>query len=169
MLQSKFFDRKWIFQLALCTLFLVVSLSEAKAEKTHFLVAGVGLAGVLDKDHEIVFGVLEFRPAWFYKSLQPWFSIMSSDQEFFVGGGLMLDYEFVSDWYVTPGFGLGCYLEDNGLKLGSHLEFKSFLELSYVLPNDSRIGLRLSHLSNAGLGDRNPGAESFSVLYSHPF
>lgn len=49
------------------------------------------------------------------------------------------------------------------------LEFKSFLEVAYRLTNDSRIGLRGSHLSNAGFGDRNPGADSLSLLYSHPF
>ncbi len=162
--------KRWMTSLVLTSLILFVVVPEAQSQKPQLLTAGVGLAGVVDNDHsEIVFGVLEYRPAWMYKNLRPWAGIMSSDQEFFVSAGINLEYPLHANWLLIPGAGLGCYLEDNGLELGSHLEFKTFLELAYRFSNASRLGLRLSHLSNAGLGDRNPGAESLTVLYSHPF
>ena len=170
MMQDLFSCKQWMCRLVTTSLILLSLLSGAQAERPRLLKAGAGLAGVLDSDRdEILFGVLEYRPAWMYKSLRPWVGIMSSDQEFFVGGGIELEYAINAHWLLIPGAGLGCYLEDNGLKLGSHLEFKTFLELDYRFSNASRIGLRVSHLSNAGLDDRNPGAESLTILYAHPF
>lgn len=74
--------KRWMTSLVLTSLILLPLVQEAQAEKPQLLTAGVGLAGVLDNDHsKIVFGVLEYRPAWVYKYLRPWTGIMSSDQE----------------------------------------------------------------------------------------
>ncbi|MCF8029524.1 MAG: acyloxyacyl hydrolase, partial [Desulfohalobiaceae bacterium] len=44
--------------------------------------------------------------------------------------------------------------------------FRSALKLSYELENRSRIGVRFGHVSNAGLGETNPGSEFLSLIYS---
>jgi len=62
---------------------------------------------------------------------------------------------------ITPSFAPGYYNEGNGKDLGHALEFKSEIQLSLELPLDSHIGFSYNHLSNASLGDKNPGANSY--------
>ena len=69
----------------------------------------------------------------------------------------------------TPSFGLGYYDDGNGKKLGNKLEFRTTLELSYQLDNDDRIGFSLGHISNANIGNKNPGVEVISFSYQKPF
>jgi len=45
---------------------------------------------------------------------------------------------------------------------------RSQLEVAYRFDGRSRLGLSISHYSNAGLGDDNPGTESLMVNYSVP-
>jgi len=42
------------------------------------------------------------------------------------------------------------------------------LEVAYRFDDRSRLGLSISHYSNAGLGDDNPGTESLMLNYSVP-
>ena len=69
----------------------------------------------------------------------------------------------------TPSFGFGYYDDGNGKKLGNNLEFRTSLEFSYNLKNNNRIGLSLSHISNANIGDKNPGVEIVSISYQVPY
>ena len=69
----------------------------------------------------------------------------------------------------TPSFGFGYYDDGNGKKLGNNLEFRTSLEFSYNLKNKNRIGLSLSHISNANIGDKNPGVEIISLSYQVPY
>ena len=48
------------------------------------------------------------------------------------------------------------------------LEFRSQAELSYIFDDKARLGVAVSHLSNAGIGDRNPGTEVLSLYYMVP-
>ncbi len=74
-----------------------------------------------------------------------------------------------SKFYFTPSFGAGIYNDGSGKKLGNDLQFRTAFELSYELKNNNRIGVSFSHISNANLGDKNPGVEilSFSYQISH--
>ena len=72
-------------------------------------------------------------------------------------------------WNFTPSFGLGYYDDGNGKKLGNTLEFRTTLEISYQLKNDDRIGFSLGHISNANIGNKNPGVEIISLSYQKPF
>ena len=74
-----------------------------------------------------------------------------------------------SKYYFTPSFGAGIYNDGSGKKLGNDLQFRTSLEVSYELNNKSRIGISFSHISNANLGDKNPGAEIFSFSYHVPY
>tara|TARA_B100001057_G_scaffold160927_1_gene161541 strand:+ start:2783 stop:3301 length:519 start_codon:yes stop_codon:yes gene_type:complete len=70
---------------------------------------------------------------------------------------------------LTPSFTPGYYNEGNGKDLGHALEFKSELQLSLELPKDSQVGFSYNHLSNASLGDKNPGANSYMFNFSKSF
>jgi len=69
----------------------------------------------------------------------------------------------------TPSFGAGYYDDGSGLKLGNDVQFRSSIEISYLLKNNNRIGFSFSHISNANLGDKNPGVEIFSISYQIPY
>ena len=74
-----------------------------------------------------------------------------------------------SKYFVTPSFAAGIYDDGSGKKLGNDLQFRTSLELSYELKNKNRIGISFSHISNANLGDKNPGVEILSFSYHIPY
>ena len=82
--------------------------------------------------------------------------------------GLRKDIEVSSKWNFTPSFALGYYDRGKSLDLGYNLEFRSQIEFSYAL-GESRIGFNLNHISNASLGDTNPGTESATVSLIRSF
>jgi lipid A 3-O-deacylase len=69
---------------------------------------------------------------------------------------------------ISPGFAAGYYTKGDSKDLGYGLEFRSTIEVTYKLQNGQRFGAQLSHLSNAHLGDKNPGVETIQAVYSHP-
>jgi len=69
----------------------------------------------------------------------------------------------------TPSFAPGLYHEGDGKDLGHVLEFKSEIQFSYELSKDTSIGLSYNHLSNASLGDKNPGANSYMFNFIKNF
>ena len=74
-----------------------------------------------------------------------------------------------SKYFFSPSFGAGIYNDGSGKKLGNDLQFRTSLEVSYELVNKNRIGISLSHISNANLGDKNPGTEILSISYHIPY
>ena len=74
-----------------------------------------------------------------------------------------------NQFIFTPSFGAGYYDDGSGKKLGNNIEFRSSLEVSYILNNNNRIGISLSHISNANIGKKNPGVEILSLSYQIPF
>ena len=74
-----------------------------------------------------------------------------------------------SKYFFTPSFGAGIYNDGSGKKLGNDLQFRTSLEVSYELKNKNRIGISISHISNANLGDKNPGVEILSFSYHIPY
>jgi hypothetical protein len=101
---------------------------------------------------------------------------ITSDSAFYLIGGIYLEDNLgkllvgeKNEWNFTPSFGLGYYDDGNGKKLGNKLEFRTTLEISYQLKNDDRIGFSFGHISNANIGNKNPGAEIISLSYQKPF
>ena len=74
-----------------------------------------------------------------------------------------------SNLYFTPSFGAGIYDDGSGKKLGNDIQFRTSLEVSYELKNKNRIGVSFSHISNANLGNKNPGVEILSLSYHIPY
>ena len=87
----------------------------------------------------------------------------------FLGAGVLIDVYFGRRLVVSPSFVPTWWRGKNSdLDLGHAIEFRSRLEVAYRFDDRSRLGLSLSHSSNAGLGDSNPGTESLMVNYSIP-
>lgn len=103
---------------------------------------------------------------WIFK---PQFGLMfNSDAGFYGYGGILIDAYFGKRMVVTPSFAVGGYSEGQSKDLGGPLEFRSAIEFAYRFDNRSRLGLQFSHISNAGIYDRNPGTESLLLTYSIP-
>ena len=82
--------------------------------------------------------------------------------------GIDADFFISNRFVLNPNFAVGAYSNGDGKDLGHGLEFRSGLELNYVLDDQSRFGVAFNHISNASLGDSNPGTESLLVNYSIP-
>ena len=70
---------------------------------------------------------------------------------------------------LTPSFAPGLYHKGDGKDLGHVLEFKSEVQLSYELSKTSSLGISYNHVSNASLGDKNPGANSYMFNFLKNF
>ena len=94
----------------------------------------------------------------------------TSTGQYFAGGGVLIDVFFGRRFVLTPSFAPHVYTGGNSkLDLDYPLEFRSQLEAAYRFDDRSRLGLAVSHYSNASLGDTNPGTESAMLYYSVPF
>ncbi len=69
----------------------------------------------------------------------------------------------------TPSFAPGLYHEGDGKDLGHVLEFKSEVQLSYESSENTSFGVSYNHVSNASLGDKNPGANSYMFNFLKTF
>ncbi len=87
----------------------------------------------------------------------------------FIGAGVLWDIYLGRRVVMTPSFAPHYYIGgDDDLDLGHKLEFRSQLEVAYRFDDRSRLGLAVSHYSNASIGDKNPGTETLSLYYSMP-
>ena len=87
-------------------------------------------------------------------------AMFTADNAAYVYTGVQAQYEFGA-LNITPSFSPGYYNKGDGKDLGHALEFKSEVQLSLELPKSSQLGFSYNHLSNASLGDKNPGANSY--------
>jgi hypothetical protein len=69
----------------------------------------------------------------------------------------------------TPSFTPGFYHEGDGKDLGHVVEFKSEVQFSYAFSENSKLGVSYNHLSNASIGDKNPGANSYMFNFLKNF
>ena len=103
-------------------------------------------------------------------SLKSFYGIMvNGDDGLYVYSGLREDINLGDNIFFTPSFAIGYYDQENSKDLGYDLEFRSQLELSYQFQSMNRIGLSLNHISNASLGEQNPGVESMVISFIRVF
>ena len=95
-------------------------------------------------------------------------ALITADSAGYIYTGVQAQYK-IGALNITPSFAPGYYNEGDGKDLGHALEFKSELQLSLDLPKDSQLGLSYNHLSNASLGDKNPGANSYMFNFFKKF
>ena len=87
-------------------------------------------------------------------------AMITADSATYFYTGVQAHYN-LGNLNITPSFTPGYYNEGDGKDLGHALEFKSEVQLSLELPQNSQFGFSYNHLSNASLGDKNPGANSY--------
>ena len=82
--------------------------------------------------------------------------------------GVQADYE-IGTLNILPSFTPGYYAEGDGKNLGSPLEFKSEIKVSYDIFKNSKIGYSYSHISNNDWGNINPGVDNQIISISKNF
>ena len=95
-------------------------------------------------------------------------AMITADNASYFYTGVQAHYKLGS-LNFTPSFAPGYYNQGDGKDLGHALEFKSEVQLSLELPKESQFGFSYNHLSNASLGDKNPGANSYMFNFLKKF
>lgn len=114
---------------------------------------------------------LEYRSDYKLWEFKPFAAVgVATTNHNYIGAGILMDIYFGRRFVVTPSFAPHYYFgnDDDGLDMGHEIEFRSQIEFAYRFDDRSRLGLAISHYSNAGLGDKNPGTETLSLYYSLP-
>jgi hypothetical protein len=88
---------------------------------------------------------------------------------FYGYGGFGFDINFFERVVVTPSAAVGYFTHGTGIDLGAHTEFREGAEFDYRFDNLSRLGVGMYHMSNAGIGQHNPGVELVTVILTMPF
>ena len=95
-------------------------------------------------------------------------ALITEDTAAYVYTGVQAQYK-IGVLNLTPSFTPGLYHEGDGKDLGHMLEFKSEVQLSLDLTRTSEFGFSYNHISNASLGDKNPGANSYMFNFLKSF
>jgi lipid A 3-O-deacylase len=95
-------------------------------------------------------------------------ALITADNAAYIYTGVQAQYK-IGAINFTPSFTPGLYHEGDGKDLGHLVEFKSELQFSLNLSNTSELGFSYNHLSNASLGDKNPGANSYMFNFLKNF
>ena len=95
-------------------------------------------------------------------------AMITADSATYFYTGIETNYS-IGSFNITPSFTPGWYTQGGGKDLGHPIEFKSEVQLSLDLTEGSNLGMSYNHVSNASLGDKNPGANSYMFNYLKRF
>ena len=93
---------------------------------------------------------------------------LTEKSAFYLYTGAQAEYN-LGLFTITPSFAPGYYNFGDGKDLGSALEFKSEIQMSLNLSDSTEFGMSYNHISNASLGDKNPGANSYMINFLKQF
>ncbi len=108
---------------------------------------------------------LEGRRAQRLWQIRPVMLAFIGDQgDYYLGVGVLREWSMGERWALGIGTGVGYInIENDSEDLGYDLQFYSRLTLAYRLANRHWIRTEVGHVSNASLGESNPGSEIFQI------
>jgi len=90
--------------------------------------------------------------------------LVTDDNAKYGYAGVRLDYKLANNSVlISPSFTPGVFGKGDGKDLGHAIEFKSQVRAALNLSPTANIGISYSHISNASLGNKNPGANNYSI------
>ena len=107
-----------------------------------------------------------------FKFVRPFIGFLGTDESAYYGYfGLSVDLYFFDCkcFLITPSLAVGAYEDGDQIRMGNTIEFRSGGDFMYRFRNNVRVGFGVFHISNAGLGYRNPGSEQVIFKYQIPF
>ena len=93
---------------------------------------------------------------------------LTENNAFYLYTGAQAEYN-LGIFTITPSFAPGYYNSGDGKDLVSALEFKSEIQMSLNLSDSTEFGMSYNHISNASLGTKNPGANSYMFNFLKQF
>ena len=121
-----------------------------------------GLLGIQHKNEEL------FRDSFLGKLSPITGGFLTGKNAFYLYTGAQVEYQ-IGALTITPSFAPGYYNYGNGKDLGSALEFKSEVQMTFNLSDSTEFGMSYNHISNASLGTKNPGANSYMINFLKQF
>ena len=122
-------------------------------------------AGVLGLEHQ---NDDLFRNSFLGKLSPITGGFLTENNAFYLYTGAQAEFD-LGLFTITPSFAPGYYNSGDGKDLGSALEFKSEIQMSLNLSDNTEFGMSYNHISNASLGDKNPGANSYMFNFLKRF
>ena len=95
-------------------------------------------------------------------------ALITADNAGYVYTGVQAQYK-IGALNFTPSFTPGLYHEGDGKDLGHVIEFKTEVQFSINTSADTKFGFSYNHVSNASLGSKNPGANSYIFNFFKKF
>jgi lipid A 3-O-deacylase len=144
----------------LALIVLLSSAVPARAEPASF-VFSLGQWGLRAHEPNEVAVQLEYRAAtrwWWVRPLGG--VLLSTEGTQYAFAGVVLEVPLPWGVVLAPGFAPGIRYLNGARDLGSVVLFKSSVELTAPLVHGIRVGASFSHISNAKLGQPNPGIET---------
>ncbi len=140
-------------------------------------ILGLGADGVLDDPHFTVALDVRADPLWAGTlARQPVFMTLGAAVEsdtpddVWAGAGVVLGMTVLTHLRIEASVYPGGYREGTGNDLGADFPMiRSQLEISQPVAEDWRVGLAVSHKSNAHTAVHNPGVETLLVTLRHSF
>ena len=121
-----------------------------------------GLIGLQHQNEDL------FRESFLGKISPITGGFLTENSAFYLYSGVQAEYD-LGLFTFTPSFTPGYYNYGDGKDLGSPIEFKSEVQLTLNLSESSHLGMSYNHISNASLGDKNPGANSYMLNFLKQF
>ena len=121
-----------------------------------------GLLGFQHQNDEL------FRESFLGKLSPITGGFLTEKNAFYLYTGAQAEYDF-GFMTITPSFAPGYYNAGDGKDLGSALEFKSEVQMSLNFSDNTQLGMSYNHISNASLGSKNPGANSYMFNFLKQF
>ena len=121
-----------------------------------------GLVGLQHQNDEL------FRKSFLGKISPITGGFITEKSAFYLYTGAQAEYD-LGLITITPSFAPGYYDYGNGKDLGYPLEFKSEVQVSLGLSESTKFGMSYNHISNASLGTKNPGANSYMFNFLKQF
>lgn len=155
--------------LRVLALLLLVSAVTGTARGDDRLGVGVSLWGLLDGvDSTAVRVTYEFaeNPRIWDSRLLLGGMYDFDDDAFYASGGWLKEWTINRNWSWGIGGELGYY---SGELLGDEIQFFTRIVLNRHFSESGLLRAEVGHISNAGLGDSNPGSEVFGIVYIRSF
>ena len=163
-----------IFSILLTVCFLSFSSSADETSKGTEINVFTGMFDFSDdKQKSGIFGLQHQNDDLFRKSFLGRLSpitggFITEKNAFYLYSGVQAEYE-LGPLVITPSFAPGYYSYGDGKDLGYPLEFKSEVQVSLDLSESTQFGMSYNHISNASLGTKNPGANSYMFNFLKQF
>ena len=129
-------------------------------------------AGAIDSFETDTYGLLfvGHNFAWNWHGLRLWTgALVVETGAFWCGGGLRFVVQLDQNWRVGAASGPGYFNESDELDLGHEVELYSTIELARAIGGAGHLVVDVGHMSNAGLGDYNPGATTFRLSFRRDY